>query len=81
MSEAQPGHNGQLKAIVDRVVNLEDQKKDLSKDIAEIYLEAKGGGLNPSAIRVIVRKKRQDAKKAEALEAEVQAYMVAMGMV
>jgi len=48
MSEPQAGHNGQLKAIVDRVVNLEDQKKDLSKDIAEIYLEAKGGGLNPS---------------------------------
>jgi uncharacterized protein (UPF0335 family) len=77
MSEA--GHN-QLTSIVERVVNLEDQKKELGKDIAEVYLEAKGNGFNPQAIRVIVRKKRQDAKKAEALEAEVQAYMVAMGM-
>jgi uncharacterized protein (UPF0335 family) len=81
MSEPQAGHNGQLKAIVDRVVNLEDQKKDLSKDIAEIYLEAKGNGFNPKAIRVIVRTQRQDAKKAAELEADVSAYMAALGMI
>lgn len=80
MSEAQPGHNGQLKAIVERVVNLEDQKKELGKDIAEIYLEAKGNGFNPSAIRVVVRKQRADAKKAAELQADVDAYMTALGM-
>jgi uncharacterized protein (UPF0335 family) len=81
MSEPQAGHNGQLKAIVDRIVKLEDDKREIGKDIAEIYLEAKGNSFNPQAIRVIVRKQRADAKKAEALEADVQAYMVAMGMV
>ena len=80
MSEPQAGHNGQLKAIVERVVNLEDQKKDLGKDIAEIYLEAKGNGFNPQAIRVIVRKQRADAKKAAELQADVDAYIVALGM-
>jgi len=82
MSEPQAsGHNGQLKAIVERIVKLEDDKKEIGKDIAEIYLEAKGNSFNPQAIRVIVRKQRADAKKAAALEADVQAYMVAMGMV
>lgn len=77
MSEV--GHN-QLTSIVQRINNLEDQKRDVSKDIAEVYLEAKGNGYNPAALRVIVRKQRQDAKKAAALEADVQAYMASMGM-
>lgn len=76
---SEPGHN-QLTSIVQRINNLEDQKRDVSKDIAEVYLEAKGNGYNPKALRVIVRKQRQDAKKAAALEADVQTYMAAMGM-
>lgn len=80
MSEQGHNSNAQLKSIVDRVINLEGQKKELGHDIAEIYLEAKGNGFNPAALKVIVRKKRQDAKKAAELEADVQAYMTAMGM-
>jgi uncharacterized protein (UPF0335 family) len=81
MSEPQAsGHNGQLKAIVDRIVKLEDDKKEIGKDIAEIYLEAKGNSFNPQAIRVIVRKQRADAKKAAELDADVDAYMAALGM-
>ena len=76
---SEPGHN-QLTSIVQRINNLEDQKRDVSKDIAEVYLEAKGNGYNPKALRVIARKQRQDAKKAAALEADVQTYMAAMGM-
>jgi uncharacterized protein (UPF0335 family) len=75
------GDNSQLKSILERINRLEDQKQDTGKDIAEVYLEAKGNGLNPKALRVIVRKQRADAKKAAELEADVQSYMVAMGMV
>lgn len=79
MSEPSVGHNGQIRAITDRINNLENEKKSISDDIKDVYAEAKSNGLNPAALRVIVRKKRQDAKKAAALEADVQAYMVAMG--
>lgn len=81
MSEPQAGHNGQLQAITERINRLEDVKRDAGKDIAEIYLEAKGNGFNPKAIRVIVRKQRADAKKVAELEADVNAYMAALGMV
>jgi uncharacterized protein (UPF0335 family) len=74
------GDNSQLKSILERINRLEDQKRDASKDIAEVYLEAKGNGLNPKALRVLIRKQRADAKKAAELEADVQSYMVAMGM-
>jgi uncharacterized protein (UPF0335 family) len=74
------GHN-QLTSITERINRLEDDKKAIADDIRDVYAEAKGNGFNPKALRVIVRKQRQDAKKAAELEADVQAYMVAMGMV
>lgn len=72
--------NGQLKAIVERINRLEDEKKVISDDIKDVYLEAKGNGFNPKALRVIVRKQRTDAKAAAELAADVDAYMAALGM-
>ena len=74
------GHNGQLQSIVERINREEDAKKEISDGIKDIYAEAKGNGYNPAALRVIVRKQRQDAKKAAQLQADVDDYMAAMGM-
>lgn len=74
------GDNSQLKAICERINRLEDDKKTISEDIRDVYAEAKGNGLNPKALRVIVRKQRQDAKKAKELADDVDAYMAALGM-
>ena len=66
MSEApQQGHN-QLRSITERINNLEDSKKAIAEDIRDVYAEAKGNGFNPKALRVVVRKQRADAKKADA---------------
>lgn len=74
------GDNSQLKSIVERINRLEDQKKEIGGDITEVYLEAKGNGLNPKAIRKIVRDQRADAKKAAELQADVDAYKAALGL-
>lgn len=71
---------GQLKSITERINRLEDEKKTITGDIAEVYAEAKSAGYNPKALRVIIRKQRQDAKKAAELEAEVDVMMAALGM-
>jgi len=76
----QPGDN-QLKSIISRINNLEDTKKAISEDIRDCYAEAKSNSLNPKALRVIVRKQRSDAKKAAELQADVDAYMAALGMI
>lgn len=83
MSEPSTGHNSkeQLRSITERINRLEDEKKETSEAIRDVYVEAKGNGLNPKAVRVIVRKQRADAKRAAELEADVQSYMAAMGMV
>lgn len=72
--------DGQLKSILQRINTLEDEKKARAEDISEVYAEAKSNGFNPKALRVIVRKQRQDAKKAAELQADVDAYMNSLGM-
>lgn len=72
--------DNQLKSIVSRINTLEDEKKQIADDIRDVYAEAKGNGFNPKALRVIVRKQRQDAKKAAELAADVDAYMAALGL-
>jgi uncharacterized protein (UPF0335 family) len=76
------GHNSnaQLKAIVERINKLEDEKKTIADDIRDVYAEAKGNGLDPKALRVIVRRQRADQQKLAEHEALVQTYMAAMGM-
>jgi uncharacterized protein (UPF0335 family) len=76
------GHNSsaQLRSITDRINRLEDSKKELAEDIREVYAEAKSNGYNPSALRVVIRKQRADAKKQAELEADVDAYMAALGL-
>lgn len=78
--EAQIGHN-QLRSITERINNLEDQRKAVGDDIRDLYAEAKSQGLNPKALRVVVRKQRADAEKEAELQADIDAYMVALGMV
>jgi len=80
MSEPSIGHNGQLKSVVERINNLENEKKSISDDIKDVYSEAKGNGFNPSALRTIVRKQRADQKKAAELQADIDAYMAALGL-
>jgi uncharacterized protein (UPF0335 family) len=74
------GDNSQLKSYVERINRLEDQKKEIAVDIRDLYAEAGGNGLNPKALRVVVRNQRADKKKREQLEADVDAYMVALGL-
>jgi len=76
------GHNSsaQLKSVLERINRLEDEKKATADDIRDLYAEAKGNGYNAAALRAIVRKQRADAKKAAELQADIDAYMAALGM-
>ena len=51
----------QLKAIVERIERLEEEKKTISDDIRDVYAEAKGNGYDVKALRAVVRLRKQDA--------------------
>ena len=54
----------QLRAFIERVERLEEEKKTISDDIRDVYAEAKAVGYDVKALRTIVRLRKQDATSA-----------------
>ena len=71
----------QLKAIIERIEHLEQEKKAISDDIRDVYAEAKGNGYDAKALRAVVRMRRQDKHEREEEEAVLQTYLEALGMI
>lgn len=70
----------QLKAIVERIERLEEEKKTISDDIRDVYSEAKGNGFDVKALRQIVRMRKQDPNERAEAETILETYMQALGM-
>jgi uncharacterized protein (UPF0335 family) len=70
----------QLRSIIERIERLEEEKKDISDDIREVYAEAKGNGYDVKALRTIVRMRKQDAGARAEQESILETYMQALGM-
>jgi uncharacterized protein (UPF0335 family) len=70
----------QLKAFVERIERLEEEKKTISDDIRDVYAEAKGNGYEVKALRTIVRMRKQDADERREHETILETYMQALGM-
>lgn len=82
------GHNSatgvardHLKAFVERVERLEEEKKATADDIKDIYAEAKGTGFDVKALRAIVRMRKQDADERKEHETIIDTYKLALGMI
>jgi uncharacterized protein (UPF0335 family) len=70
----------QLKAFIERVERLEEEKKTISDDIRDVYAEAKGNGYDVKALRTVVRLRKQDADERREQEAILETYLHALGM-
>ncbi|HZP78606.1 MAG TPA: DUF2312 domain-containing protein [Pseudolabrys sp.] len=70
----------QLKAFVERIERLEEEKKATSDDIRDVYAEAKGNGYDIKALRTIVRMRKEDVDERKEHEAILETYMHALGM-
>ena len=69
-----------LKAFVERIERLEEEKKTIADDIRDVYAEAKGTGFDVKALRTIVRLRKQDADERREQETILETYMHALGM-
>ena len=79
------GHNStvngsHLRAYIERVERLEEEKRTLVDDIKDVYGEAKGNGFDPKMMRKIVSMRRQDAEKRREEETILDLYLNALGM-
>lgn len=70
----------QLKAIIERIERLEEEKKATGDDIRDVYAEAKGNGFDVKALRTIVRLRKLDTDKRKEQEAVLETYMQALNM-
>jgi len=79
----QPAHRfakEQLKAFVERVEKLEEEKKAIADDIRDVYGEAKVNGYDIKALRTVVRLRKQDVNERKEQEAILETYLHALGM-
>ena len=72
---------GQLRALIERIERLAEEKKTITDDIREIYAEAKGTGFDTAAIRKIVALRKMDQAERQEKAAILGLYADALGMV
>ena len=70
----------QLKAFVERVERLEEEKKALADDIRDVYAEAKGNGFDVKVVRQVLKIRKQDHAERMEMEAILDLYMSALNM-
>ena len=70
----------QLKAFVERIERLEEEKKATSDDIRDVYAEAKGTGFDIKALRTIVRLRKLDTDERREQQEVLDTYLHALGM-
>lgn len=71
---------GQLRAFIERIERLAEDKQAIADDIKDVYAEAKGTGFDVRAVRELVKLRKQDASERHEREAIVDLYKAALGM-
>lgn len=71
---------GQLRAFIERIERLEEEKKTIADDIKDVYAEMKGTGFDVKAVRQLVRLRKQDQAERQEAEAILDLYKAALGM-
>jgi uncharacterized protein (UPF0335 family) len=71
---------GQLRAIIERIEHLEEEKKAVSDQIKEVYAEAKGNGFDTRTLRKVISLRRKQPEEREEEEALLDLYLSALGM-
>lgn len=71
----------QLKALIDRIENLEVDKAEIANDIKEVYSEAKGAGFDTKILRKVIARRKRKTDELQEEEAILQLYLQALGMI
>jgi uncharacterized protein (UPF0335 family) len=70
-----------LKAFVERVERLEEEKAGIAEDIRDVYGEAKATGFDATILRKVVAMRKIDLEKRREQEELLELYMTAIGMI
>ncbi|TPJ51630.1 MULTISPECIES: DUF2312 domain-containing protein [unclassified Mesorhizobium] len=71
---------GQLRAFIERIERLEEEKTTITDDIKEVYAEAGSTGFDKKAIRKIIARRKLDADERQEQDSILDLYEEALGM-
>ena len=74
MSMAAP----QLKAFIERIENLEEEKSAIADQVKEVYAEAKANGFDTKTIRKVVSDRKKTKDELDEEEALLELYRNAL---
>ena len=69
-----------LRAFIERIERLSEEKKGIADDIKEVYGEAKATGFDTKIIKTIVKIRSQDRDKRKEEEEILDLYLSALGI-
>jgi uncharacterized protein (UPF0335 family) len=78
MTEPSEIAGDQLRTIVERLEQVDEEIKELNEAKKEIYLEAKGNGFDVKILREVIRVRKQDQREREAHETLLDLYLHAL---
>lgn len=79
-SDAHSVSRDQLRAFIERIERLEEEKKTIVDDIKDVYGEAKGTGFDAKILKKIISIRKQDHDERMEQEAILDTYLQALGM-
>jgi uncharacterized protein (UPF0335 family) len=68
----------QLRAFVDRIERLAEEKKALADDLKEIYAEAKGNGFDVKVLRKVIALRKRDLAERQEEATILELYLEAL---
>jgi uncharacterized protein (UPF0335 family) len=71
----------QLRAFMERIERLEEDKRSIADDIKDVYAEAKGSGFDTKVMRRLIKERHQDAAERQEFESILDLYRHALGMI
>ena len=69
-----------LKAFIERIERLEEEKKGIADDIKDVFAESKGNGFDPKIMRQVIRLRKMAANDRQEQEELIDLYMRELGM-
>jgi len=79
-SSAEGVARDQLRAFVERIERLEEEKKTIADDIKEIYGEAKSMGFDTKILKKVIALRKKDDQERTEEELVLDTYLIALGM-
>ena len=81
MSDAHGVARDQLRAFVERIERLEEEKKTIADDIKDVYGEAKSMGFDTKILKKVIALRKKDEQERIEEDLILDTYLQALGMI